>query len=254
MKATLECSVDNCGRTLTAKDAKGLCARHYSYLLRTGSPFKPCAGCGQPLGNQARTYCSDDCKPRCSIEGCNNPARKKTWCASHYHQAHRSGKSPVPFRYKWADKGGRCLNCDASTEGSIHRRFCSDACRVSYRTHGSRRPSSTACVACGVAIDLMTRGRKGQLRKTNTKFCVRCKRDYNKYKMSVREIAKRDGVSCGICGGLVDMSLTRANGLDCPSVDHIQPRSLGGTHDPSNLQLAHLRCNMVKSNRVPVEE
>lgn len=35
----------------------------------------------------------------------------------------------------------------------------------------------------------------------------------------------------------------------CPSVDHIIARANGGTNDPANLQLAHLWCNQVKSDR-----
>ncbi|RVW06740.1 HNH endonuclease [Rhodococcus spongiicola] len=69
--------------------------------------------------------------------------------------------------------------------------------------------------------------------------------------MSARQLALRDGAICGICGGDVDMSLSRKDdGAMCPSVDHIVPRSLGGSHDPSNLQLAHMVCNMRKSDRV----
>jgi hypothetical protein len=31
-----------------------------------------------------------------------------------------------------------------------------------------------------------------------------------------------------------------------PSVNHIIPKSRGGTNDPRNLQIAHLRCNLLK--------
>ena len=31
------------------------------------------------------------------------------------------------------------------------------------------------------------------------------------------------------------------------SIDHIQPRSRGGTDDDGNLQIAHLHCNLVKN-------
>jgi len=33
------------------------------------------------------------------------------------------------------------------------------------------------------------------------------------------------------------------------SVDHIVPYAIGGSHEPDNLQLAHLWCNLVKSKR-----
>ena len=49
---------------------------------------------------------------------------------------------------------------------------------------------------------------------------------------------------CGICqrplGGEVH-------------IDHIIPKSRGGSDDDSNLQLAHAQCNLAKSDRMPYE-
>jgi 5-methylcytosine-specific restriction endonuclease McrA len=68
----------------------------------------------------------------------------------------------------------------------------------------------------------------------------------------VLELARRDGSDCGICGEVVDLAATGDLG---PSVDHIIPRAKGGSNDPSNLQLAHMRCNRLKSDRlIPVAE
>lgn len=230
-----------------------MCPRHYSQWRRTGSPVKLCAGCGVPLATALAKYCSEPCKPRCSVAGCDGAVRKRDWCASHYHQANLSGSDPQPFKYKWASLSP-CKNCGRSP-GEVKfergfREFCSSNCRVTYMMYDGPRPKSTNCVACGIEIDLTARNKRGQLQRAVTKLCRPCKQDYRKYKMSVRELAKRDGTDCGICGSPVDMTLTRSDGLHCPSVDHIIPRSRGGSHDPSNLQLAHLRCNMAKSDRV----
>lgn len=48
----------------------------------------------------------------------------------------------------------------------------------------------------------------------------------------------RDGRACKSCGATDDLSL-----------DHIVPRSMGGSHDESNLQTLCRRCNSAKSNR-----
>ena len=214
---------------------------------------RPCPTCGGPMPRSGRVYpkyCSDACKPRCAVDGCDNPKRKRGWCASHYAQWRSTGQDPKPFIWKWSDRGG-CLNCGTSTKDSLHRKYCSDSCRVAFDWYGGPRPTSTSCVACNVEIDLLERTKSGQLRKTSTKFCRRCAQDYDKYKMSAPELALRDGTDCGICGNPVDMSLTKEDdGLMCPSVDHIVPRARGGSHEPSNLQLAHLVCNMRKSDRV----
>jgi 5-methylcytosine-specific restriction endonuclease McrA len=54
------------------------------------------------------------------------------------------------------------------------------------------------------------------------------------------EILKRDRV-CQLCGvGRNDAVL---------EVDHIVPRSKGGSNDPDNLQVLCARCNRGKSNR-----
>lgn len=220
-------------------------------------PEAPCRGCGGPVARvgsrgRIRLYCSDECKPRCAVEGCGQPVRKRDWCASHYAQWQRLGEVK-PFGYKWADPEP-CKVCGAPPAPGI-RTFCSTACAFLWRKYDGAVPSVAECVGCGVEIDLTKRGKGGQRIKAHVKFCRRCRQDYDKYKMTAAQLAERDGANCGICGEPVDMTLSRkdAEGIMCASVDHILPRALGGTHDAANLQLAHLYCNMRKSDRVVVE-
>ncbi len=56
------------------------------------------------------------------------------------------------------------------------------------------------------------------------------------------EIIARDLSICGICGGSVEL-------LDI-HIDHIHPVSKGGTNDPSNLQVAHSKCNLSKGAKL----
>jgi 5-methylcytosine-specific restriction endonuclease McrA len=56
---------------------------------------------------------------------------------------------------------------------------------------------------------------------------------------------------CAICGQPVDKTLKYPNPM-CGTADHIIPIARGG--DPSaldNLQLAHMRCNRLKSDKLP---
>jgi len=53
----------------------------------------------------------------------------------------------------------------------------------------------------------------------------------------------RDGGVCGICGGPVDPYDFH--------VDHIVPIARGGEHSYANTQLAHPRCNRLKSDKLP---
>lgn len=187
----------------------------------------------------------------CSVAGCGQPSRKRGWCASHYAQWYRCGEVR-PFAYKWNERADNCLVCQKPTGDSRFRRFCSGACDFLYRKYGGNVPTVAACVGCGCDIDLTARGKGGQRKKAHVSFCRRCKAEYGKYKLTTAQLAQRDGTDCGICLEPVDMGLRRGDPgvLMCASVDHILPRSLGGTHEPENLQLAHLACNMAKSDRV----
>ena len=56
---------------------------------------------------------------------------------------------------------------------------------------------------------------------------------------------------CAICHRRVDITLksgTRGSRRG-PSVDHIIPRSKGGSDDPVNLRLTHWGCNQKRGNR-----
>ncbi len=52
------------------------------------------------------------------------------------------------------------------------------------------------------------------------------------------------GGRCGICGDPLHPAQFQ--------VDHIVPVSLGGSHEVSNLQLTHARCNVLKGRQDPV--
>ena len=60
-------------------------------------------------------------------------------------------------------------------------------------------------------------------------------------------LARRDGDRCWLCGGTFaskGLALLR-------TLDHIIPRSKGGTDHPANLRLAHFRCNHQRGCAMP---
>jgi hypothetical protein len=63
------------------------------------------------------------------------------------------------------------------------------------------------------------------------------------------EIFERDNWICGLCGEPVDRNL-RWPDPQSPSLDHILPLTRHGHHVRVNCQLAHLRCNISKGNRI----
>ena len=68
--------------------------------------------------------------------------------------------------------------------------------------------------------------------------------------MHVGRIAERDGWWCWLCGGGIDPT-ARPDSSMGPTVDHLVPRSRGGGNEPSNLRLAHKRCNVQRGNHLP---
>lgn len=64
-------------------------------------------------------------------------------------------------------------------------------------------------------------------------------------------IARFDGV-CQLCGLPIDESDMKDGHCqgNYPSLDHIKPLSKGGTHTWDNVQLAHVKCNAGKQDRL----
>ncbi len=59
-------------------------------------------------------------------------------------------------------------------------------------------------------------------------------------KVSIADIYDRDGGICQICHKPVERSKA--------SLDHILPLVHGGTHEPRNVRVTHLRCNITRKH------
>lgn len=74
--------------------------------------------------------------------------------------------------------------------------------------------------------------------------------------ITLEELYRRSNGRCALCGELCDYNdyyyrgKTFIAGNNYPSIDHIVPLSKGGLHSWENIQLAHRRCNTVKSDSV----
>lgn len=220
------CTIEGCERR---HYGHGLCNMHYCRWRKTGSTIlrkaAECVGCGTALertGQRGRipSVC-DKCRRRINGEKYN----KGAW---------------TRVRGEWA--------CDVCGIPTVDNRFCSTSCRtIAYRFPD--RPKSVACKRCGAEVDLTERGDTGRLPPSNTRLCRNCRPKFRYYSVSAEQLVERDGPDCALCGEYVDFTLRSPDPLS-PSVDHIVPRSLGGTHDPANLQLAHRICNTRKGVRI----
>jgi len=71
--------------------------------------------------------------------------------------------------------------------------------------------------------------------------------------VTLKKLIKRDGLRCGICGGMCnpnDHSWTEYFGPTSPTIDHIYPLSKGGSHTWDNVQVAHAICNSTKRDNI----
>lgn len=59
---------------------------------------------------------------------------------------------------------------------------------------------------------------------------------------SRRAVIARDGLVCGICGGVV--------AIEDVELDHVLPFSMGGPTTVENLRVTHSRCNRIRGNRI----
>jgi 5-methylcytosine-specific restriction endonuclease McrA len=76
---------------------------------------------------------------------------------------------------------------------------------------------------------------------------AKCKAEFEYF--TSLEIYVRDRWRCGICSKFVDCDLRYPDPLSS-SLDHIIPLACGGSHTRNNVQLAHLRCNCLKQDKV----
>jgi 5-methylcytosine-specific restriction endonuclease McrA len=228
------CSVQPCEKKA---HARGLCPMHYQRLRtrgETGSPDRERAALAGLV---------------CVVERCGQPRRKVDWCAAHYSQVRRIGEAR-PFVWKWAEPGSSCVVCDgqASLERGL-RRYCSDRCRALLAAHEGSVPTEFTCIVCFQSTTLEVRSAGGYRRRADSAMCPPCRKTMRLRSVTWRQIASEDGDRCGICGEQVDLDMVWPDLLH-PSIDHIVPKALGGTHDRSNLQLAHFLCNVRKGRRL----
>ena len=136
--------------------------------------------------------------------------------------------------------------CEACKEGNAaaarrhraNRNLRGDRYVRKDRVYSERRP----CATCGEA----TRAKGPQ---PTCKPCrLAAKRGIAISADRRLAVYERDGWVCGFCFDMVDR-MAPHNSPGQATLDHITPRSLGGTDDEANLRLLHRYCNNVRSNR-----
>lgn len=70
----------------------------------------------------------------------------------------------------------------------------------------------------------------------------------SKIRRLANQVIGRYGTVCWLCGQPIDMQASRRAPLGL-SIDHVIPRSKGGSDDIDNLRPAHLQCNCKRQDK-----
>lgn len=150
-------------------------------------------------------------------------------------------------RKMYRDGACRCAECRA-WNAAAKRRYDAmvkerDGLTVTQKYRpGKTRKMVAPCSSCGRRV-------WGESESPTCAVCrKRAKRGIEISAADRLAIYERDGWTCGICLEPVDKALTGHDQFG-PTLDHIQPRSLGGSDDHENLRLAHRACNSARGNR-----
>lgn len=248
------CEVADCDRTMGPASGRGMCALHYGRWQRNGDPHLV-------IVREKRQRVVP-----CSVDGCEKTSLAKDLCGVHYEMQRKPARVIT------------CQACGLTAEAIGKRtKTCSPACQVAYTKEANRRLAAenrvrnpkpkipkhpATCAYCQQTF--MATG-------CHWKYCSRtcCRADLpnaNYSWVQLRrtlvhegpweeferiEIFLRDAWTCGLCNKSIDPKLAWPNPWSA-SLDHIVPLSRGGFHTRANCQAAHLRCNISKGNRVPI--
>ena len=202
------------------------------------------------MAGSARTQCPD-----CGIAVLREPRAKM-------HRDKRCGDCTAvrsrESKQKYRQANREQTRIASRIPGVVGRDLACQQCGLAFLRAGGRGPDPKWCPECRASqsAGITANYRARYPEKTRDQAKVGGARRRGAARISVEAIERavvfeRDGWLCGLCGGSVDKRLPWPDPMS-PSLDHIVPLSLGGHHLYANVQLAHLRCNLVKGNRVGV--
>ena len=231
-----------------------------------------CPTCNGPInrGPGQHAYCSDGCRPECSVDGCSKPVRGRgPYCS--YHRQH--GKVPLTQYVPWNERESVCIVCKINPTANGLRRYCSDACkRLALK---ASRPTEFNCDSCGAKVGLVERvasrrrrsdskycddcansgggRRKRHHQRPDSYECVRCGDEVSlvefapveRYRKTVRR-RRSDSVLCDACkrrprwAVLSVRQLANRDGINCQICGHTVNLDLIGTHDDMRPSIDHV--------------
>ena len=248
------CIIDGC----EAKHlAKGYCRKHYNEVGPGQDRHKVTRNCDE-CGREYTTtrsngkYCSLDCRDAVMKREKRGVYRDRP-------------KIPEPFHSTFKVWIVTCTQCGAQFNAKRgDAKYCSPTCRghglygAGWIPQSERQKAALTCPQCG---------REFKSKYWGKLYCSsHCQREAARDRgatyshgawISVARrlrLYRRDHYICYICGMRTNRLADPSADLDAPTLDHVIPRSKGGTDDDSNLRCCCRRCNSLKSDAMLIEE
>jgi hypothetical protein len=213
------------------------------------------------MSRDGKAKCSKCRKLKNYSEFYLSKGKPNSWCKSCFKQDHRDKYKP---KSGYSDEVRNCLECNKSYSPHQRRKsiFCSRLCKGKYRNQQLKigllnSKKVRACIACNKIIPKTARADKKYCseecssklrgRTMNVERRIRTSEPVLHFKRV--DIYERDNWTCQLCLKSVNPNLAFPDSM-CASLDHVIPLSRGGSHKSSNVQLAHLRCNTSRGNKV----
>lgn len=237
--ANRTCSIDGCEKPTGPKGtARGWCSKHYNRWYRWGDPHSLAPKPTRP--------------DACTDPGCEKPYKTAGYCSAHYTNVLRHGEPNPRKRGEVRDGCKICTACkqDLPVErfGPMRANVVPPRCRECERASAERKRRADPAAARRYARDYSTRNPEKRRDYAKRRRAMKLSQGGDTEAIESLVVMLRDRWTCGICGTRVLKSRQWPDRLS-PSVDHIVPLALGGTHSYANVQAAHLGCNMAKGGR-----
>lgn len=229
----------------------GMCSKHYRRYRKFGttdklktsrkSYDKTCAICG--ISFVAKSAAAKYCGSKCRVLA--RPGLPPLYCADCSKRIPNSKTSAPQGKARCSDciNGGRGYYIDErggrwSHGGSAYSVGCRCSVCQDAQADAMRRYKKKVRVERGVSPSTLFK--RHYRERTGVRYRM-APSDWIDPKVRV-EIYERDGWVCHLCDDPVDC-VADFNDDFAPSLDHLKPRSKGGSDDPKNLKTAHRLCN-----------
>lgn len=236
------CSIPGCDK---AYRAKGLCSTHYNQQHQPDRHRKvrvPCAWCGTPVTKERTTKRKPTCSAACRTRIQHPP--KCELPPDHWARWYGKTSDWPRFPIRPCDQCGNEY-APKSEESTVCSRECTWRRARAARRHMSMEEWANLlrdCATCGTTYSSPW---------PNQTTCTQCRRPTwgGKWITPARRarLYARDRYMCHICGKKTNPKAGPSD-PSFPSLDHIVPRSKGGTNADYNLSTACRLCNALRAD------